>query len=107
MPTYVTLAEYVQQDIESARESSDQFDRMREEAGDRDGELREGFVTFGEYDVVMLSEFPDDESYAQFALTVADAIGLDTETLRAFTENEVDEILAGLHGPPGRPPGEQ
>lgn len=96
MPTYVTLAEFTQQSIEDIGDSPNLIDTVKEEADSMDGELHDIYLTFGEHDVVMVSEFPDDKSYTQFALSVASQGGLTTETLKAFTEDEFRDVVAGM-----------
>jgi len=50
----------------------------------------------GRYDIVTISEAPDDAAAAKAALTVGSAGNVTTETLRAFTEDEYREIVAAL-----------
>ncbi len=50
----------------------------------------------GRYDAVLISEFPDDEAGAKFALGVGSMGNVTTETLKAFTEAEYRKIIAGL-----------
>jgi uncharacterized protein with GYD domain len=49
----------------------------------------------GRYDIVTISEAPDDTAAAKVALTVGSAGNVTTETLRAFTEDD-REIVAAL-----------
>jgi uncharacterized protein with GYD domain len=52
-----------------------------------------GYMTFGQYDVVELLELPDDKAAARFAM-MAGASGLvNTVTLKAFSEDEVDKMV--------------
>ncbi len=52
-----------------------------------------GYMTFGRYDFVELLELPDDKAAARFAM-MAGASGLvDTVTLKAFSEDEVDKMV--------------
>jgi uncharacterized protein with GYD domain len=52
-----------------------------------------GYMTFGRYDFVELVELPDDKAAARFAM-MAGATGLvDTVTLKAFSEDEVDKMV--------------
>jgi uncharacterized protein with GYD domain len=106
MPTYVTLAEFTERGIEHVADSPELIDTANDAAEAFDGELLDVYVTLGDYDVVMLSEFPDDESYAQFALTVAKAGDVSTESLTAFTAAEYRDVVAGLVGQPAGPAGE-
>jgi uncharacterized protein with GYD domain len=46
--------------------------------------------------MVALVEAPDDETMAKLALFLGSKGNVRTETLRAFTEDEYREIIAGL-----------
>ena len=50
----------------------------------------------GRYDLVSLIEAPGDESMAKIALAIGSRGAIRTETLRAFTEDEYRQIIAGL-----------
>ena len=49
----------------------------------------------GQYDAVLISEFPNDDAVAKFTLSVGAAGNVTTETLRAFTEGEYRNIVSG------------
>lgn len=51
---------------------------------------------FGQYDAVGIIDMPDDEAAAQFVMTLAKENDVKTETLRAFSEDETQDILCGL-----------
>jgi uncharacterized protein with GYD domain len=59
-------------------------------------ELKAFYLTMGRYDIVTISEAPDDATAAKVALTVGSAGNVTTETLRAFNEDEYREIVAAL-----------
>ncbi|WP_306056276.1 GYD domain-containing protein [Natronococcus wangiae] len=98
MPTYISLIEWTRDGIENVTDSPDRLDDAKELAESFDGELTDFYLTFGEYDLVSVGEFPDDESYAQFVLTVASKGAVSTTTLKAFPEDEYREIIAGISG---------
>jgi uncharacterized protein with GYD domain len=50
----------------------------------------------GRYDLVVVSEAPDDETASKVALTLGAAGAIRTETLRAFNEDEYRKIIAAL-----------
>ena len=54
------------------------------------------YLTMGRYDIVAISEAPDDGAAAKVALAIGSAGNVSTETLRAFTEEEYREIIAAL-----------
>lgn len=50
----------------------------------------------GQYDAVLIGEWPDDKTAAMFALATGSQGNVQTETLKAFTEDEYQEIIAAL-----------
>ncbi len=50
----------------------------------------------GEYDAVLVSEFPNDEAAARFMLSTGALGNVTTQTLKAFTEAEYRKIIASL-----------
>jgi uncharacterized protein with GYD domain len=72
---------------------------MRAGAGrtDAGAELKQVYLVMGQYDAVAVVEAPNDQTLAKVALAQA-ALGAfrSTETMRAFTEEEVAKIVAGL-----------
>jgi uncharacterized protein with GYD domain len=58
--------------------------------------LKHVYITMGRYDAVAIAESPDDATMARMALTGALQGFIQTETVRAFTEEEADKIIASL-----------
>jgi len=76
------------------RERVDEGEREIEQAG---GKLVGVYVTFGRYDVVEIFEAPDDDTAAEILLRLARFAGAEqTETLRAFTRDEAENIVKRL-----------
>lgn len=96
MPTYIHLTSYTGEGVQNIEESPDRLDDAKDLAASMDGEFKEFYLTFGEYDIVAITEFPDDETAAQFALGVASEGAVTTETLKAFPEDEFRDVIAGL-----------
>jgi len=97
MPTYIHLTSYTGDGIQNIADSPDRLDDAKNLAASMDGEFKDFFLTFGQYDIVAITEFPDDETAAQFALRVASEGAVTTETLKAFPEAEYRDVIAGLH----------
>ncbi len=53
-------------------------------------------MAMGQYDAVVVSEAPDDETVAKLVLMIGGQGAVRTETLRAFPEDEYREIIAAL-----------
>jgi uncharacterized protein with GYD domain len=50
----------------------------------------------GNYDVIVISEAPDDETATKLALTIGSAGSIQTETSRIFTEDEYRDLISEL-----------
>jgi len=96
MPTYISLINYTQQGIENMHDSPERLDQAKEVTESFGGEYHDFYLTLGEYDAVYVADFPDAESATKALLTVAGAGAVNTETLRAFPEDEYRDIIAGL-----------
>ena len=59
-------------------------------------EITEVYWTLGHHDIVVILEAPDDETATAFALTTGAAGTVRTQTLRAFSKQEMDGILRNL-----------
>jgi uncharacterized protein with GYD domain len=96
MPTYISLIKYTHQGISSIKEGPNRLDATKDILNRYGSELKASYLTMGQYDIVTISEAPDDAAAAKIALTIGSAGNITTETLRAFTENEYREIVAAL-----------
>jgi uncharacterized protein with GYD domain len=96
MPHYVTLMRWTSQGIAGLpawRERIEEGERIIDEAG---GSLVGVFVTMGRYDVVEIFEAPDDELAVEILMKLQRFGAEHTETLRAFTREEAEEIIRRL-----------
>ena len=96
MPHYVTLVRYTQQGISKVKESPSRLDAARKAAAAEGGKIHAWYLTMGQYDAVLISEFPSDETCAKFSLSVGAAGNISTETLKAFPEAEYRKIIGSL-----------
>ncbi len=96
MATYISLANYTDQGIRAVKEGPSRLDAAKELAKSLGGELKQFYLTLGAFDIVTISEAPDDETAAKIALTLGSAGNVRTTTLRAFTEAEFRAIVGGI-----------
>ena len=75
------------------RERVEDGERLIAEAG---GTLVGVYVTLGRYDVVEIFEAPDDEVAIEILMKLNRYGAEHTETLRAFTREEAEEIVRKL-----------
>lgn len=96
MPTYISLITYTQQGIENIKESPKRLDAAKKLLKDMGGELKDFYLTMGQYDIVVVAEAPSDDVMARFALAVGSLGNVRTTTLKAFPEAEYRKIIEGL-----------
>ena len=96
MATYISLVKFTQQGIANIKEAPGRLDAGREMMKALGAELTAFYLTMGRYDIVIISEAPDDATVAKLALATGSLGNVTTETLRAFTEDEYRAIVADL-----------
>ncbi len=96
MPTYITLIKYTQKGIENIKEGPSRVDAAKKAIKAAGGEMKAFYLTMGSYDALSIGEAPDDAAYAKMILAIASKGNIQTETLRAFTEDEYRKIIAEL-----------
>ena len=96
MPHYISLMRWTSQGLAGLpgwRERVEDGERTISEAG---GKLVGVYVTLGRYDVVEIFEAPDDELAVEILMKLQRFGAEHTETLRAFTRQEAEEIVKKL-----------
>jgi uncharacterized protein with GYD domain len=96
MSTYISLIKLTHQGITSIKHGPARLDAGKEALKAFGSELKAFYLTMGRYDIVAISEAPDDAAAAKVALAIGAAGNVTTETLRAFTEDEYRQIVAAL-----------
>ena len=93
MPTYVTLFKWTDQGIRSAGESPDRVEQASQQISQAGGRLLGVYWTQGEYDLVAIGEWPDEETAMAFLLALGGRGNVRTQTLRAFSADEMRRVL--------------
>ena len=96
MSTYISLISLTQKGIENIKESPARLDQAKAAFKAMGAELKQFYLVTGQYDMVVISEAPDDETVSKVALAIGSGGSVRTETLRAFTEDEYQKIIAAL-----------
>jgi len=94
MATYIVLVNYTEQGIRSVKDTTKRADAVRELAKKFGATVREFYWTMGKYDLVVIFEAPDDAAMTALSLTIASAGNVRTQTMRAFSRDEVNGVLA-------------
>ena len=96
MPTYVALARWTDQGVRNVKDTVTRVEQARAAAEKAGGRLIGTWWTQGAYDLVAVLDLPDDETTSAFALSLAMAGNIRTETMRAYTAEEMQRILQKL-----------
>jgi len=96
MPTYVALCKWTNQGIQSVKQSPGRLEAGKKAFAAAGMKIKDFYMVMGQYDMVIVGEAPDDATYAKALLTLASAGNIQTETLRAFTEDEYRTIVSSL-----------
>lgn len=95
MAKFVFLINWTDQGIRNVGETTKRSQQARQTANELGGSLEE-LWTIGRYDEVVIGDFANDEAATTFAMRMGTLGFVRTETLRAFTSDEVDAMVAKL-----------
>ena len=96
MPAYIILANFTEQGIKDAKNTVSRA-RAVEKAIEAAGGRKIGiWWTMGAYDMMLIGEGPDDETAMRVLIQMGMQGNVRTTTLRAFSEEEMERIVAGL-----------
>ena len=93
MATYIALLNWTDKGIAAYRDSTARADAANQAFGALGGQLKDIYWTLGQYDIVAVMEFPDDESATAAAVQLAAQGNVRSQTLRAFNRDEVTAII--------------
>ena len=93
MPTYVSLINWTEKGAATFKDTTGRAEAAKNLAESFGGSLREIYWTLGPYDIVAVSEAPDDESATAFALALGSQGNVRTLTMRAFDSGEMQAII--------------
>ncbi|MCC7060636.1 MAG: GYD domain-containing protein [Burkholderiaceae bacterium] len=96
MAKYIALASFTDQGIRGVKDTLKRADGVREAARKFGCELSQIYWTLGQYDLVTVIEAPDESSATAFGLAIGSSGNVRTQTMRAFTRDEMATILGKL-----------
>jgi len=96
MATYIVLGNFTEQGIRNVKDTTKRADALRDMAKKLGITVKETFWTLGQYDVVAILEAPDEASMTALGLSIGALGSVRTQTLRAFTGDEIGRILTRM-----------
>jgi uncharacterized protein with GYD domain len=96
MATYVILATFTDQGIKTAKDSPKRAEAFKQMAKTFGITVKEIFWTQGRYDIVLLTEAPDELTATALNLSLGALGNIRTESLRAFSADEMATIVSKM-----------
>jgi uncharacterized protein with GYD domain len=96
MATYVMLGNFTDQGIRNVKETTKRSDAFRDLCEKAGVTVKDIFWCLGQYDLLTIVDAPDEETATALTLTVASLGNIRTETLRAFSSEDMKSILAKM-----------
>ena len=96
MHTYIWLVKFTDQGIRNVKETTKRAKSFKEMAEKKGAKVKEILWTMGRYDLVLVIDAVDDETMSRLALGLGMLGNAKTETLKAFSAQEMDQIIMGL-----------
>ena len=96
MATYVLLVKLTDKgaaDIANVPERIDQSAKAWQEVGGRSLDV---LMTMGEYDYCCIGDAPSDDVVMKFVFKLAKRGNVRTSTMKAFSKDQVSELLKGI-----------
>jgi uncharacterized protein with GYD domain len=95
MATFISLVNFTDQGIRSIKESPDRAAAMKTMAEKMGVSIKAVYYTVGHYDAVLIAE-GSDEAVTAALLKGASLGNVRTETLRAFSVDEMKKIIGSI-----------
>ena len=96
MATFILMASFTEQGIKNAKQTIERAGAFRHMAEKLGITVKDIYWTLGSRDVVAICEAPSDEAVTTLALSVSSRGNVHSETLRAFSSDDMESILGKL-----------
>ena len=96
MATYIGLVNFTEQGIRNVKQTTERAKTFIAGAAKLGVTVKETYWTMGAYDVVFVAEASNDEAISALALSLGSQGNVLTQTMRAYSADEMSRILAKL-----------
>lgn len=96
MAAYVALVNFTDQGARQIRQTTDRAKTLVSAGANLGVRIKEIYWTMGAFDAVFTAEAADDETMTAFAVSMASLGNIRTQTLRAFSAEEMGRILSKI-----------
>jgi uncharacterized protein with GYD domain len=96
MPTYIVLGNFTEQGVRNVKDTAKRAEAVRATAKKLGITVKETYWVLGQYDVALIAEAPDEASMTALGLSIGALGNVRTQTLRAFTAEEMGKLLGRM-----------
>lgn len=96
MPAYVSLFNFTEMGIKNVKQTAERAKAVRAAVEAAGGSFIGIWWTLGQYDGVLVSTAPDDETVMRTLMMIGAQGNVRTTTMRAFGEDEIGNVLKGM-----------
>ncbi len=96
MPTFISYLNWTDQGIRGVKDAPNRAEAARAAIKNLGGEIKDIYLTTGQYDLLVIIDLPDADSMAKFALTIGQQGNIRSTTVRGFTEEEFLNLIDEL-----------
>jgi uncharacterized protein with GYD domain len=90
---YITLVNFTDQGVRHIRQTTERAKALVNAAANLGVRIKDIYWTMGAVDAVFIADAPDEESITAFTLSVGSLGNIRTQTLRAFSADEMTRIV--------------
>ena len=94
MPAYIVLYHFTREGRKNVKETVKRAEEVRKQNEARGFKILGHYWTQGRYDLVAVVDAPSEEAMVAGLFNIAEAGNVSSETMRAFTVEEMRRILA-------------
>jgi len=96
VPKYVILLNWTDQGIANVKDTVNRYQAAKQLVESKGGSFEAIYWTLGPYDLVAISDVPDEETGTAINLQLGATGNLRTLTMRAFDEDEMTGIIGKM-----------
>lgn len=96
MPTFISYLNWTEQGIRNVKDAPDRAEAARAAIKNLGGEIKDVYLTTGQYDLLVIVDLPDGDAMAKFALTLGQQGNVRSTTVRGFSEEEFRNFVDDL-----------
>lgn len=96
MPTYCLLMKWTDQGVKNVKDSPRRLVEGTKAAEAAGGKNIKYWITMGEYDILAVGDFPNEEAAALVSLSLSSLGNVRTTSFRMFTHEEFENTLKML-----------